>query len=149
MGTFARGHFHAGEVVTVWRHGVFSAADAAGLEGGERFERSDGMVVWLPPGDEGLDEDRLNHSCDPNVWMEDEVTLSARRSMAPGEELTGDYSLWELDADWVCPWRCECGAAECRGVVTGRDWELPELQARYGEHFHPVLLGRMGRRSGR
>lgn len=74
----------------------------------------------------------------------DEVTLVARRLVAAGEELTADYALWELDPEWVSPFRCRCGAAECRGVITGRDWEDPELQRRYAAHFHPVLNARIG-----
>jgi hypothetical protein len=35
----------------------------------------------------------LNHSCDPNVWMEDEVTLAARRDLGVGEELTAVCAL--------------------------------------------------------
>ena len=38
-----------------------------------------------------------NHSCDPNVWMQDEVTLAARRDIAIGEELTIDYAMIEGD----------------------------------------------------
>jgi SET domain-containing protein len=34
-----------------------------------------------------------NHSCDPNLWMDDAVTVVARRQIAPGEELTVDYAL--------------------------------------------------------
>lgn len=88
-------------------------------------------------------EDRLNHSCDPNLWMEDEVTLSARRDIGPGEELTGDYALWEFDPDHICPFECRCGSAHCRGKITGRDWELPELQSRYAGHWHPSIQARI------
>jgi len=72
--------------------------------------------------------------------MSNEVTLVARRAIEPGEELTTDYALFELDRDWSARWRCRCGTPHCRGVVTGRDYELPELQERYGTHFHPALL---------
>ena len=85
----------------------------------------------------------LNHSCEPNVWMTDEVTLVARHGIAPGEELTADYALWESDPGWVSPFRCRCGASTCRGVITGRDWQSRELQQRYGGHFHPKLRARM------
>src|SRR5689334_14465409 len=34
-----------------------------------------------------LDEN-LNHSCDANGWLTDEVTLAARRAIAAGEEIT-------------------------------------------------------------
>lgn len=45
----------------------------------------------------------INHSCDPNVWMLDEVTLAARRKVQQGDELTGDYAMWEADEGDVEP----------------------------------------------
>lgn len=36
----------------------------------------------------------LNHACDSNLWMADEVTLIARRHIVSGEELTVDYALF-------------------------------------------------------
>ena len=32
----------------------------------------------------------LNHACDSNLWMADDVTLIARRNIAAGEELTAE-----------------------------------------------------------
>ena len=153
-GAFAVAPIQAGEVVTIWAHTVIEPSDFATSEGGELHQRADGSYVWLPESWMELDgydpaEDRLNHSCDPNVWMLDEVTLVARRDIAAGEELMGDYALWELDLDWVCPWECRCGSPDCRGSVTGSDWELPSLQRRYRGHFHPVLERRIAAQSER
>jgi hypothetical protein len=92
-------------------------------------------------------EERLNHSCDPNVWMSDEVTLIARRDIAAGEELTVDYALFELDESWSGPWRCQCGTPLCRGGFTGREWKDPVLQGRYVGHWHPVIEARIAGRS--
>ena len=78
-----------------------------------------------------------NHSCDPNMWWIDAVTLEARRDIAAGDEVTSDYGTstgveYEL--------HCNCGSPLCRGVVTGEDWKLPGLQSRYGDHWIPALL---------
>jgi uncharacterized protein len=78
-----------------------------------------------------------NHSCDPTTWLVDEVTLVARRPIAPGEELTSDYATLTADPAWTMA--CRCGAPSCRGTVTGRDLERPELQARYAGHVVPWL----------
>jgi hypothetical protein len=43
-----------------------------------------------------LDE-YLNHSCDANAWLEDEVTLTARRDIAAGEEITLDQGTWNIE----------------------------------------------------
>jgi uncharacterized protein len=85
----------------------------------------------------------LNHSCDPNVWMVDEVTLAARRDMAKGEELAADYALWEEDENHVMRWTCSCGSPFCRGRVTGRDWRLRDLRERYRWHFSPFINDRI------
>jgi SET domain-containing protein len=40
-----------------------------------------------------------NHSCDPNLWHADVVTITARRDIAAGEELTIDYAThpgWQI-----------------------------------------------------
>ncbi len=74
----------------------------------------------------------LNHSCAPNVGVQGQIVFVAMRAVAPGEELTLDYALIDDDAE---PMPCACGAVNCRGRVTGKDWQRPELQARYGEFF--------------
>jgi SET domain-containing protein len=81
-----------------------------------------------------------NHSCDPNLWLADEVTLVTRRPVAAGEELTVDYATMT-----VAPWEmdCRCGSAGCRGVVTGDDWRRPDLQERYAGRFSPFIDARI------
>lgn len=80
----------------------------------------------------------LNHSCDPNTWMGDEVTMLARRDLSAGEEVTTDFALWN-HSDWLFLEQCRCGSPLCRGRITGLDWRRPELQARYRGHFLPCL----------
>jgi uncharacterized protein len=86
-----------------------------------------------------------NHSCDPNVWMVDEVTLAARRDIAKDEELTADYALWEEDENTIMQWACSCRSPLCRGTVTGRDWRLRDLRERYRGHFSPFINDRIAR----
>jgi hypothetical protein len=87
-----------------------------------------------------LDEN-LNHSCDANAWLSDEVTLIARRDIAAGEEITLDQGTWNFDeAEFT--WDeapCGCGSKDCRGRLTEKDWTLPAVQARYRGHFHPLV----------
>jgi hypothetical protein len=82
-----------------------------------------------------------NHSCDPNLWMADEVTIVARRDVDLGEELTIDYAVHTVDPTWTL--RCACQAAACRGVITGGDWQLPTLQEAYAGHFAPFINRRI------
>jgi hypothetical protein len=78
-----------------------------------------------------------NHSCDPNLWMVDEVTVAARRNIAEGEELTIDYALHSVQPSWSMA--CHCASPLCRRAVTGDDWRRPELQRRYAGHFSPFI----------
>jgi D-alanine-D-alanine ligase-like ATP-grasp enzyme len=57
-----------------------------------------------------------NHSCEPNTGFHG-LNVVALRSIAKGEELTLDYA--ELLNDESEPFECNCGAASCRGLVTG------------------------------
>ena len=87
----------------------------------------------------------LNHSCDSNLWMADEVTLVARRDIAADEELTVDYALHTIDPDWELDGPCNCGSALCRGTVGGSDWRLAEVQVRYRGHFSPFINERIAK----
>lgn len=87
----------------------------------------------------------LNHSCDSNLWMADEVTLVARRDIAVGEELTVDYALFTVDTDWVLDQPCQCGSPVCRHTITGNDWQIPEVQQCYYPHFSPFINARIQR----
>jgi hypothetical protein len=81
----------------------------------------------------------INHSCEPNVGFAGNIVLVAMRDIAAGEELTTDYALFD-DADTPMP--CDCGTPSCRGTISGRDWQLPELQRKYGSYFSWYLLRR-------
>ncbi len=57
-----------------------------------------------------------NHSCQPNTAY-DGLNVIAICAITPGQELTLDYSSF-LD-ERMEPFQCRCGAANCRGLVTG------------------------------
>jgi hypothetical protein len=82
----------------------------------------------------------LNHSCEPNVGLAGNIVLVAMRDISAGEELTTDYALFD---DYDGQMTCHCGTSSCRGTVGGRDWQLPELQQRYGNYFSWYLLNKI------
>lgn len=88
----------------------------------------------------------LNHSCDSNLWLADEVTPVARRDIAPGEEITIDYALFTVQPEWALEQPCRCGADVCRHTITGNDWQRLEVQQRYYPHFSPFINARIERR---
>lgn len=100
------------------------------------------IYLALPESDPepSLDEN-LNHSCDANSWLNDEVTLSARRDITAGDEITLDQGTWNFDEDEYV-WdqdHCTCGSPLCRKTLTPNDWMISEVQERYRGHFHPYV----------
>jgi hypothetical protein len=98
-----------------------------------RVEERDGGMVFS------------NHSCEPNIGVQGQIVFVAIRDVAAGEELTHD---WAMTDDNSCEMACKCGAATCRGGVTGQDWRKPELQQKYGDYMS-WYLRQMMRSGGR
>ena len=148
-GLFARQPIPEGEVLLVWGGSLFTQAE---VQQGLAIPYStavidEGMYLGDPVGGESDYDQKhpdyhLNHSCDPNLWLLDAVTLAARRDIAAGEELFADYAFWEADPAWMLS-PCRCGSPLCRGRVTGDDWQIPELQRRYEGHFSPYINRRI------
>lgn len=132
----------AGETVMEWGGTPYTRADleAGRVPAGSSYSFVDEDLLLAVPDDD-LDY-FVNHSCDPGVWMSGELTVVARRTLEPGDEITGDYALWEGDPDYVLE-PCRCGSATCRGRVTGDDWRLPDVQRAYDGHFLPYLQRRV------
>ena len=151
QGLFATEPISAGTTVMVWGGTPYTRQDLADIRAGKikvaEFSYSfieEDLLLAAPP--DGMDY-YVNHSCDPSVWMADNVTVVARHDIQTGEEITGDYAVWEADKDYILP-PCTCGSALCRKHVTGNDWMRPELQQRYAGHFLPYITQRIIRAQG-
>ena len=148
QGLFATAPIQAGTTIMVWGGTLYTRQDLSDIRAGKRkvpeFSYSfieEDLLLAAPP--DGMDY-YVNHCCDPSVWMADNVTVAARRDIEVGDEITGDYAVWETDKDYVLP-PCNCGSELCRGKVTGNDWMRPELQERYQGHFLPYISQRISR----
>lgn len=141
-GMFARESFGSNEVVLIWGGTVFTEAElkVGKAKPGSVTLIEEGLYLGDPAGAPEADDFCLNHSCDSNLWMRDAITLVTRDVVEEDEELTIDYALWETDPTWRIG-ACRCGSPRCRGVVSGADWKLQELQERYGDRFSPVIQG--------
>ena len=86
--------------------------------------------IALPDSDPHISLDEyLNHSCDANTWLTDEVTLTARRDIEPGEEITLDQGTWNVEDDYIEDLEpCACGAVTCRRMLTEEDWQRADVQ---------------------
>ena len=77
-----------------------------------------------------------NHSCNPNLGVRGEITFVAMRDILAGEELTHDWAMTD-DDDYLV--ECNCGAPDCRKILTGKDWQRLDLQKRYEGYFSAYL----------
>ena len=72
----------------------------------------------------------LNHSCDPNVFLDmSELWMWALQDISPGTLLSIDYA--NTEARLLRQFACQCGSPRCRGWITGYD-EPPSIE---GQHF--------------
>jgi uncharacterized protein len=144
LGIFAMQPVQAGETLTVWGGRV---VDFEHLQELSEFEITHSIQVeddlHLLPLREGEPADYFNHSCDPNAGLSGQIVLVALRDIAVGEEVCFDYAM--SDSNAYDEFTCGCGAATCRGRVTGNDWRSPELWERYAGHFSPYLQRRIDR----
>ena len=75
----------------------------------------DGAVGWNPAR-------YLNHSCAPNCdaeLIEGQIWITARRDIAPGEELTFNYGY---DREDFREHPCRCGAPGCVGYIVAEEF---------------------------
>ena len=150
-GVFARQPIRQGEIVQVMGGRTVSGAELEAV-----FATATNYVNTVQIGEdlhllEDLPRDAagrelsFNHSCDSNLWMADEVMITARRNIAAGEEMTIDYALFSTSMvpGYILEVPCNCGSPYCRGVITGDDWKLPDVQERYRGHFSPFINERI------
>jgi hypothetical protein len=83
-----------------------SAIEGTGLFARRAFPEGETVVVRVQEDDDPAQYG--NHSCDPNVWLADDVTLVTRRPVQMGEERTVDYGTMTV-VSWGM--ECRCGAA--------------------------------------
>jgi uncharacterized protein len=141
-GLFATAPIQQGEVVIIWGGALFTLED---IRAGKAVEHSyaairEGIFLGHPYEQGNNADDFMNHSCDPNIWMINEITWAARRNISTGEEVTADYAMyWGCDGDEWVKWECHCDSSLCRKVFTTDDWQRVDLQERYGDHFAPYI----------
>ena len=150
VGMFARESIENGEVVCIVGGMVMTASEFALFQATHssysfiQIDETSYLVEDLEMA--GCVYASMNHSCDSSTWMDDDVTLVARRAIEPGEEVTVDYALFTTQSNWILDRRCRCGSPHCRRIITGDDWRREDVQKRYGGHFSPFINRRIERR---
>ena len=146
-GLFAAANIAKGEVVAVKGGHIISREQLRDINARlGPVEIQIGRDLFIAPV---TDEERelsmlySNHSCDANLGLRGEITFVAMRDIHVGEELTHDWAMTDDDDSLT---KCDCGARNCRGTLTGKDWQRPELQERYAGYFSTYLADKIGRR---
>ncbi len=144
-GLFAAESLEKFTIVIVWGGRIISSREREDGQGVKNTMVAIGDGWWLTATDQhhkSLD-DYMNHSCDPNVGMLNELTLITMRRINKGEELTADYCIWLDDEEYQMGVACNCGSGNCRTIIRGSDWLLPEVQKRLLPFFSPFLKERL------
>ncbi|MBU6232421.1 MAG: SET domain-containing protein-lysine N-methyltransferase [Patescibacteria group bacterium] len=145
-GLFAKEHISKGELLLDFstyndRQISRSEADKLYLKGFDHLlQVDDDAFVITVLGDEPKAYGHVNHSCEPNCGIQGSYRFVAMRDIDPGEEITIDYAMIDSSEYRI---KCNCGAVRCRGVITGEDWNIPDLQKRYAGYFSDYLQKKM------
>jgi hypothetical protein len=135
-GLFAIEEFQPGEIVCVKGGYIFDRAalsEIAPVLGPAEIQIAEGLFIGPRHADEREGGMLFsNHSCDPNIGVQGQIVFVALRRIAMLEELTHDWATTD-DDDYTMT--CRCGAACCRGVITGKDWQKKDLQQKYQGMF--------------
>ncbi|HAN09484.1 MAG TPA: SET domain-containing protein-lysine N-methyltransferase [Clostridiales bacterium] len=138
VGTFAREDIKKGEMIYIRSGTLMTKKEAFYYKTADGYwPITDDYVLAATNEDEfKLQKVYVNHSCDANCGIRGEITLVAMRDIKKGEEITQDYGL--LDNEEYS-FKCNCGSKNCRGIVTGFDWKIEELQKKYYDYFASYL----------
>jgi len=131
-GLFATAEFRPGEIVCVKGAHFFTRAtlqQGAPVLGPAEIQIAADLFIGPLEGEER--EGCMifsNHSCEPNIGVQGQIVFVALREIAAGEELTHDWATTD-DDDYTL--ECRCGAQQCRGIITGKDWQREDLRRKY------------------
>jgi SET domain-containing protein len=139
-GLFAQAEIAKDEIVAVKGGAVIDRATLERLRpvlGPAEIQIADNLFI-CPVKAEERESSMIfsNHSCNPNIGVRGQIVFVAMRDISVGEELTHDWAMTDEDNDET---PCRCGAENCRGTISGKDWQRPELQARYAGYFSSYL----------
>jgi hypothetical protein len=142
MGVFASVPIREGEVIFFVTGKLLTFKEVMALPGeGDRTIQI-GADLYVNPG---YPAEFINHSCEPNAGIRDDLAMVALEAIEVGKEIRFDYSTCIQEGEFRM--ECRCRAPSCRKWI-GDFSDLPdELKARYirlgvvqpfilDQHFH-------------
>ncbi len=112
QGLFALKRIRAGEMILVLEGYVITVDQVRAMAEKQGNTVQIGSRHYIDVEPPGL---YINHSCQPNTGLMNDIILVALRDIRAHEELRFDYSTTMSEGDWTM--RCRCGAAQCRGMI--------------------------------
>ena len=109
---------------------------------------ADGIMICEDSTSQKDYSDYINHSCNPNIGMDDCLTIVALKDIEKDEELVCDYAFWEADENWKMKCECNCGSINCRKAITGKDWRNVKSSDKYFPFYSPFLQRRIIKNEG-
>lgn len=91
----------------------------------------------------------LNHSCNPNAGLKDQIFIVSMRRIKKNEEIVYDYatvSHRNRKNKNHFRMKCSCNSKDCRGIVTENDWRLPKLQKKYNGYFQLFIQDKINKK---
>ena len=132
LGLFAAQPIAAGEIVCVKGGHIFDRTrlrEVTPIVGPAEIQIAEDLFIGpLEEAERASSMIYSNHSCEPNLGVQGQIVFVALRDIDPGEELTHDWAMTDDDEYEL---HCNCGAQNCRRIVSGRDWQRPALQDKY------------------
>ncbi len=101
-GLFVRAPVRAGEILMRWGGVLLAVADYDPVlyRPASTTHYDEGRCLATPAGEPASLDELLNHACDPNLWLIDEVTVVARRDRRRGR---GDGGLCDVGGQRARP----------------------------------------------
>ena len=96
----------------------------------EKYSYPINSEVWTSRSDRPRDWIHINHSCDPNAWLEG-LDLVARKLIPQGDEITIEYATF-MD-EQMASFECHCNSMDCRKMIKGTDFNLSFMET-YENH---------------
>jgi hypothetical protein len=127
-GLFATGAIRPGDLIFYVNGSLVSYEDGLKLPCGGDHTVQIGPNLYVNPQ---FPSKYINHSCDPNAGIADDLRIIAIKPIERDEQVCFDYSTCVLERSWTM--ECACGSKNCRGIIGDFDGLPPALQKSYVE----------------
>jgi hypothetical protein len=127
-GLFAEKTISKGSLITNITGSPMRFDEALLLGEKESYPFQVGLTDYIAPNLDAFWQ-YINHSCDPNCGVNENLEVITIKKINAGEELFYDYSTTMLEKHWTMP--CQCNSKKCRHNIRDFDTLLPATQQYY------------------